>query len=333
MGTLLINRSGFPVGTPGSNFLDRFNRQIFFSGLIALGLALLLAVFLSRTITRPIRELTAATQVTSKGELPQQVPVRSRDELGQLTKSFNRMSADLTRSLNLRRQMTADIAHELRTPISIILGHAEAVHDGVLPASSDTFEIIREEAGRLEHLVDDLRTLSMADAGELKLAIRLYPPEKIIKATQKTYSHQAQQKGISLRTEIAGHLPEIEIDPDRIREVFNNIIENALRYTPTGGNITLSARLIQNVVDMRVQDSGPGVPAEQLEAIFERFYRTEMSRSRDAGGSGLGFAIAKSIVEKHNGRIWAESKPGEGLTIIIQLPVQKSAEKQQSPSN
>lgn len=333
VGTLLINRNRFPVGAPGSNFLDRFNRQIFLSGLIALALALLLAVFLSRTLTRPIRELTAATQVTAKGELPQQVPVRSRDELGQLAKSFNRMSTDLAQSLDLRRQMTADIAHELRTPISIILGHAEAVHDGVLPASPDTFEIIREEAGRLEHLVEDLRTLSMADAGELKLTLRLYPPEKILNDIQKVYSHQAQQKEISLRAEVTDRLPEIEIDPERIREVFNNIIENALRYTPEGGSITLSAKMDQDAVDMRVQDTGPGVPPEELEAIFERFHRIEASRSRDAGGSGLGFAIAKSIVEKHDGQIWAESKPGEGLTVVIQLPVHKSSGKQQSPSN
>lgn len=334
VGTLLINRSGYPVGAPGSNFLNRFNRQIFWSGLIALGLALLLAIFLSRTLTRPIRELTTATQVAAKGELPQQVPVRSRDELGQLAKSFNRMSTDLTRSLNLRRQMTADIAHELRTPISIILGHAEAVHDGVLPASSETVEIIREEAERLEHLVEDLRTLSMADAGELKLTLRLYPPQKILKAVQKAYSHQVRQKRVSLHTEIGNDLPEIEMDPDRIREVFHNILENALRYTPEGGTITLSAKADGDTVDMRVQDSGPGVPPGELEAIFERFYRTEASRSRDAGGSGLGFAIARSIIEKHNGRIWAESKPGEGLTVIIQLPIQgKDLERQQSPSN
>ncbi|MBI3739314.1 MAG: HAMP domain-containing protein, partial [Chloroflexi bacterium] len=197
VGVLLISRSNFPVGTPGSNFLDRIYRQIFLGGLIAIALALLLAVVLSRTLTRPIRELTAATRVVSQGDLAQQVPVRSRDELGQLATSFNRMSSDLARSLNLRRQMTADIAHELRTPISIILGHAEAVHDGVLPASSETFEIIREEAERLEHLVDDLRTLSMADAGELKLSVRPYSPQKLLHDAQKIYSHQAKQKKVS----------------------------------------------------------------------------------------------------------------------------------------
>ena len=240
VGILLINRPVYHISPPGSTFLDRINLQILLSGLIATAIALLLAVFLSRTLTRPIRELTAATQVVSEGNLPQTVPVRSRDELGQLATSFNRMSTDLMRSLNLRRQMTADIAHELRTPISIILGHAEAVHDGVLPASSETFEIVRDEAMRLEHLVDDLRTLSMADAGELKLALRPYPPKKLLQNIQKTYAHQARQKKISLHTKIAADLPELEIDPERMKEVFSNIVENALRYTPQNGSITLS---------------------------------------------------------------------------------------------
>ena len=224
--------------------MDRVNLQILLAGLTAIGLALLLAIILSRTLTRPIRELTAATQIVSEGNLAHQVPVRSRDELGQLATSFNHMSADLVRSLNLRRQMTADIAHELRTPISIILGHAEAVHDGVLPASNETFEIIREEAERLEHLVGDLRTLSMADAGELKLVVRSYPPEKLLQDAKKAYNHQAKQKKITLSLKAAADLPEIEIDPQRMKEVIGNILDNALRYTPEGGHINLSAEAV-----------------------------------------------------------------------------------------
>lgn len=324
VGILLINRTAFRINTPGSNFLNRINLQTLWGGLTAIGIALILAIILSRTLTRPIRELTAATQVASQGNLPQQVPVRSHDELGQLATSFNRMSTALARSLNLRRQMTADIAHELRTPISIILGHAEAVHDGVLPASPETFEIIREEAERLEHLVDDLRTLSMADAGELKLALRPYSPEKLLNDTQKIFAHQASQKNIALNTKIESGLPEIEVDPERMKQVFGNIVDNALRYTPENGKIILSADVVDHGVEMKVQDSGPGVEPEDLDRIFERFYRTESSRARDKGGSGLGFAIAKSIVEKHNGKIWAESKPGEGLTVIVQIPIHQA---------
>jgi len=321
VGTLLIIRNAYRVGASGSTFLDRINLQILLSGLVAMLLALLLAVIFSRNITRPIRELTAATQVVSEGKLAHEVPVRSRDEIGQLAESFNQMSTDLARSLNLRRQMTADIAHELRTPISIILGHAEAVHDEVLPPSVETFEIIREEAERLEHLVEDLRILSMADAGELKLSLRAYSPQKLLHDIQKIYNHQARQKKISLQVKTAADLPEIGIDPERMREVFSNIVENALRYTPQNGHITLSAQLVKDAVQMSVRDTGPGVAAGELDRIFERFYRTEASRTRDKGGSGLGFAIAKSIVEKHNGHIWAESTSGEGLTVLIELPL------------
>lgn len=321
VGILLINRPVYRISQPGSIFLDRINLQILLSGLTAIGLALLLAIFLSRTITRPIRELTAATQIVSEGNKAQQVPVRSRDELGQLATSFNHMSADLLRSLNLRRQMTADIAHELRTPISIILGHTEAVHDGVLPASKKTFEIIREEAERLEHLVDDLRTLSMADAGELKLVLRPYSTEKLLKDIQRTYSHQAKLNKIRLSIKVAADLPELEIDPQRMKEVFSNILDNALRYTPKAGYITLFANVVESTMEIRVQDSGPGVAVEELDKIFDRFYRTETSRTREEGGSGLGFAIAKSIVEKHKGRIWAESSKDSGLTVVIRLPI------------
>ena len=321
VGILLINRPMYRIGSLGSIFLDRINYQILLSGLTAIALALLLAIILSRTLTRPIRELTSATQIVAAGQLAHQVPVRSRDELGQLATSFNTMSADLIRSLNLRRQMTADIAHELRTPISIILGHAEAVHDGVLPASTETFEIIREEAERLEHLVEDLRTLSMADAGELKLVIRPYSPQKLLLDVQKIYNHQAKQKNITLIASAAADLPDIEMDPQRIKEVFSNILDNALRYTPENGQIILSAEVVDNSIEMMVKDSGPGVAGVELDKIFERFYRTETSRTRDEGGSGLGFAIAKSIVEKHNGRIWAESQPGQGLTVIIRIPI------------
>lgn len=320
VGVLLVNRPVYRIGAPGSAYLDRINLQIVLGGLLAIGLALLLAIFLSRTITRPIRELTLATQGVGSGTPPQSVPVRSRDELGQLTNSFNRMSSDLARSLNLRRQMTADIAHELRTPISIILGHAEAVHDGVLPASSETFEIIRDEAGRLEHLVEDLRTLSMADAGELKLTMQPSDAREQLERAAKIYAHQAARKNINVEIESDPELPEFRVDVQRMQEVMGNILDNALRYTPEGGRIVLSARSVDGEVEVRIQDSGPGVDPEDLDKIFERFYRTEVSRTRDEGGSGLGFAIARSIVERHNGRIWAESQPGHGLTVVIRLP-------------
>lgn len=325
VGMLVINRPVYRISAPGSAFLDRFNLQILMGSLIGIALALLLGLFLSRTLTRPIRELTAATQVVSAGAVAHQVPVRSHDELGQLASSFNLMSANLVRALQLRRQMTADIAHELRTPISIILGHAEAVHDGVLPPSSENFEIIREEAERLEHLVDDLRTLSMADAGELKLILRPYPPQQILLDAQKIYTQKAERKKVAVVVKPAADLPEIEVDPQRLKEVFTNILDNALRYTPASGQIMLSAQLVTDSLEFRVQDTGPGIAPGELELIFERFHRVQNARARDDGGSGLGLAIAKSIVEKHHGTILAESRAGAGLTVIIRLPLHPTA--------
>ncbi len=320
VGYLLVNRPFLRIGAPGSAFLDRLNLQTLWGGLVGIGLALLLAIILSSTLTRPIRELTDATQVVASGGPAHQVPVRSRDELGQLASSFNRMSSDLARSLELRRQMTADIAHELRTPISIILGHAEAVHDGVLPPSAETFEIVREESERLEHLVEDLRTLSMADAGELKLTMQPYIPEELLRSAEKVFAHRARQKEITIEVKAGANLSEVNVDSARMKEVLTNILDNALRYTPQGGRITMSAAQVENEAEFRIQDSGPGVAPDELDKIFERFYRTETSRTREEGGSGLGFAIARSIVERHNGRIWAESQPGQGLAVIIRLP-------------
>jgi two-component system sensor histidine kinase BaeS len=301
--------------------LDRINLQTFLGGLVAVGLALVLALVLARTLTKPILELTNATQVVSGGALGHQVPVRSKDELGQLASSFNVMSADLVRSLQLRRQMTADIAHELRTPISIILGHAEAVHDGIMAASPESFEIIREEAGRLERLVEDLRTLSMADAGELQLMLRPSAPFQLLAQAQKSYAHQAAQQDVKLEVLADRSLPDVEVDPQRMNEVFTNILGNALRYTPPGGKIVLSAYRSGGTIEFKVQDSGPGVPAEDLERIFDRFHRVQTARSREEGGSGLGLAIAKSIVEKHQGTILAESRQGQGLAIVLRLPL------------
>jgi signal transduction histidine kinase len=246
--------------------------------------------------------------------------VRSRDELGELAQAFNKMSSELSRSINTRKQMTADIAHELRTPLSLILGHAEAVHDGVLPPSTENFEIIREEAARLEHLINDLRILSLADAGELSMQFETVEPQRLIQEVAGLYQFQAQKKNISVKLEIDPDLPDIQVDPGRMTQVLTNILDNALRHTPEGGSITLAARKVEDMVELSVQDTGPGLSIEDADRIFERLYRADPSRYREDGGSGLGLAIAKSIVQAHNGQILAESTPGSGLKIMIRLP-------------
>lgn len=320
----LIPLRGQFEGTPRElQFIQRINRLLFYGALIGAVIALVLGILLSRTLTRPIRELTQATHAVSEGDLSQQVPVRSNDELGELAQAFNKMSSELSRSINARKQMTADIAHELRTPLSLIIGHAEAVHDGVLPPTRENFEIIREESTRLEHLVNDLRILSLADAGELSIQPQPIQPQRLLQDVASTYQYEAQRKNVKLELEIASPLPTIEVDPGRMTQVLTNILENALRHTPEGGRIVLSAKGVGDRVELAIQDSGPGLAAEDLNRIFDRFYRTDASRQRDgafAGGSGLGLAIARSIVQAHGGSIVAESEPGKGLRVILGLP-------------
>ena len=301
-------------------FIERINVTLLYGALIGAIIALLLGVFLSRTLTHPIRELTRATHAVSEGDLSQQVPVRSKDELGELAQAFNKMSSELSRSVNARKQMTADIAHELRTPLSLILGHAEAVHDGVLPPTRENFEIIREEATRLEHLVNDLRTLSLADAGELSIQLQRLQPQRLLNEVSSLYQYQAQRENITFELDVAPHLADIEVDPGRMTQVLTNILDNALRHTPEGGRVILAAREVDDTVELSVQDSGPGLSVEDIDRIFERFYRADASRQREDGGSGLGLAIARSIVQAHGGQLLAESELGAGLKVRIRLP-------------
>ena len=301
------------------NFIRSVYR-ILFVGAIAAGiLSLILGLLLARSLTRPLKDLTEATHAIAEGDLEQTVPVRSQDEFGELAESFNQMNERLAHARETRQQMTADIAHDLRTPLSIILGHAEALSDGVLPPTHETFDVIHDEAKRLNRLVDDLRTLSLSEAGELPLNRRLYPTQKLLEQIATSYAQPAQNGKVDIKTKFAPDLPEINIDPDRMTQVFDNLLSNALRYTPAGGAITLAARRNNGSIQMAVRDTGPGVPAEELPHIFDRFYRADKSRNRDKGGSGLGLAIARSIVEAHDGTINVRSEPGKGLTFVIEL--------------
>lgn len=306
-------------GTPEADLLARITQAITYSAIGAIAIALLLGVLLARTLTQPIRELTAATQVVAKGALGRQVAVRSRDELGALAASFNRMSSDLARARTLRRQMTADIAHDLRTPLSVILGYTEALREGKLPPEQDIFDTMHIEAQHLQRLIDDLRTLSLADAGELPLTRQPVAPGALLERAAASYRAQAQEQRIALAVQPAANLPEVDVDPERMAQVLGNLLSNALRYTPVGGAITLGAEAETNTVRLRVRDTGAGITADALPHVFERFYRADPSRQQD-GSSGLGLAIAKGIVEAHGGSITVASAPGRGTTFTISLP-------------
>lgn len=305
-----------------NDFLARTSRAVVLAALGATAVSLLLGLVLARTLTRPVQELTTATRAVAQGELNQQVSVHSDDELGQLARAFNQMSADLARAQGLRRQMTADVAHDLRTPLSLILGHAEALSDGVLPPTQETLHVIHDEARRLNRLIEDLRTLSLAEAGELSLAPRPAAPRDLLARTVNAHAPAAQQKAITLQQEAAEGLPAVFADPDRVAQVFDNLLTNALRHTPPGGTITLTATETAAAVQFSVMDTGPGIPTDDLPNVFERFYRADKARQRGEGGSGLGLAIAKSIVAAHNGRIWAESTPDTGTTFSFTLPLE-----------
>jgi signal transduction histidine kinase len=322
VGYLLADPASFrPLpGSPESTFLTGMTRAITLSALGATAIALVLGILLARTLTRPIRELTVATRTLAKGDLGGQVAVRTQDEMGELATSFNQMSADLAQASQLRRQMTADIAHELRTPLSLILGYTESLSDGKLPATQDTFDIMHDEAQHLSRLIGDLRTLSLADAGELTLNRHPVDLRALLERVTTAHTPEAQSQGVSVQVEAPPALPDVEADPGRLAQVLENLMSNALRHTPEGGQITLSAGAEGNTVTLRVQDNGTGIASEDLPFVFDRFYRAEKSRQRHEGESGLGLAIAKSLVEAQGGSLSVESVLGEGTGFTIAFP-------------
>jgi len=299
-------------------FLTRVSRAILISAGGAVLLALGLGAALASTISRPVRELTDGTKALAAGDLGHQVPVRTADEIGELARSFNTMSADLARSTQLRKQMTADIAHDLRTPLSVILGYSEALQDGKLPGTPETYGAMYLQAQHLNRLIDDLRTLSLADAGQLSLQRRPVQTRGLLEHTALANLPQAEARGISL--EVVGQDTTIMVDPDRLVQVLGNLVANALRHTPDGGRIVLATERAGDRVHLSVADSGRGIPPEDLPYIFDRFYRGDKARAAD-GASGLGLAIARSLVEAHAGQLTAANDPNGGALFRISLPI------------
>lgn len=302
-------------------FLHRVTRAAIISAAVATLIALGFGFVVARTLTRPLQELTAATRAMAGGKLDQRVTVRSRDEIGALATSFNQMSADLARASQLRKQMTADLAHDLRTPLSILRGYTEGLKDGRLQGTAAIYNLMHGEVEHLQRLVEDLRVLSLADAGELSLNQRVVDPAALIERTGLAYIVQAQQRGLTLRVEAAEDLPSIKVDTDRLTQVLNNLVSNALRHT-SQGEITLSASTQNQQVYLKVSDTGSGIAPEDVPFVFDRFYRADKSRQRteDDTSSGLGLAIAKAIIEAHGGVITVESTPGQGASFTITLP-------------
>jgi signal transduction histidine kinase len=307
-------------GTPEGDFLVSVNSAILLSALVAVLLALIIGGLLAATLTRSLRELTAATKEVAHGQLGLQVQVRSKDELGDLAQSFNQMSSELARSNQLRRQMSADIAHDLRNPLSVIMGYSEALADGKLQPSSEMFEVLHSEVMLLSRLIDDFKTLTLADAGDLPMVFQQINPEILLKRISNSYSVQAQNKSIILRIDVSSELPEVRVDVERMLQVLGNLVSNALRYTDENGTITISANSGDGEVQITVSDNGMGIPSDDLPYVFERSFRGDRARHQQNGEAGLGLAIAKSIVEANGGSITVDSELGKGTKFTITLP-------------
>lgn len=321
VGRLIVQPGAFGRDPAELAFLDRVNVTLRIGAVGGTAAAVVLGAVLARSVTRPLRELTQAARAVAEGDLETQVRVRSSDEIGELAAAFNQMNANLARARDLRRQMTADVAHELRTPISVILGHSEGIRDSVLQADPETLGVIHDEATRLERLVEDLRLLSLMDAGELSLVLSPTEPERLIESAATSFRALAAERGVELALELESELPSLELDSERVLQVLRNLLDNALRHTPLGGRITLHAARVGSALQVQVFDSGPGIPEQDLPHLFERFYRTDRSRQRDGGGSGLGLAIARSLTEAQGGRLWAANRPQGGAVFTLEFPL------------
>lgn len=322
VGTLLAGGATRDLISPaGERFLGQVNRALLLGGASAILVAVLLATLLAGQLTGALRKLTEATRSLAAGGLGRQVTVRSGDEVGQLAQAFNQMSAELAAAENQRRQMSADIAHELRTPLSLILGQAEAMLDKVVPADEENMQVLHQEAQRLNRIVEDLRTLSMADAGELSMEPRQVSVNDLADRLVKARQAIAKSQGVAIEARLAEKDVLMVADPDRLAQALGNLLDNALRHSPSGGKIQLAVSAEGDQLQFEVSDEGPGIDRADLPHIFDRFYRADKSRSRQRGGSGLGLAIARSIARAHGGDLTAGNRPTGGAHFSLWLPI------------
>jgi signal transduction histidine kinase len=298
-------------------------RFFLWGGLAAIAVALVLTFLLSRRILSPMRKLSQAAGKLGKGDFSQRVAFDDPGELGELAESFNAMASDLERNERLRRNMVADVAHELRTPLSNLKGYLEAIHDGVIEPDAKVIESLAEESATLSRLVDELQELSLAEAGELKLILQDEDISRIIRETVLAAQAKANAKEIELIWKVTGGPPRVTMDSYRIRQVLNNLLQNAIAHTGNGGRIEVTGERRAGEIAISVADNGEGISAEDLPNIFERFYRVDKSRTRSTGGSGLGLTIAKRFVEAHGGEISVKSERGKGSTFTFTLPINR----------
>jgi signal transduction histidine kinase len=321
VGTVLVGSMVEPVlDALDQDFLRSVNLAVLLAAVVVGVVALILGSVFFFHITAPVRDLTGAAEAIAAGDLSQRVAARTGDEIGRLGRAFNTMADALDQAETLRRHMVADIAHELRTPLSLVQGSLEAILDEMYELSLENVASVHEETLVLTRLVNDLRDLALAEAGQLRLEQEEVDVADLITRSLERFRAQAAEQEVSLATDLPTDLPTIRGDRQRIGQVLSNLLSNALRYTPAGGQVVMAAKLESAELLISVADTGKGIPPDDLPYVFERFYRADKSRARASGGSGLGLAIARQIIEAHGSRIWAESQVGEGATFFVALP-------------
>ncbi|MFV9505183.1 MAG: ATP-binding protein [Oscillochloridaceae bacterium umkhey_bin13] len=321
VGSLVLVATGLPErGLTGTNLA----RAVGLGGLVLATLLLGLAALFSGRISTPLRQLNQAAHAMAGGDLAVRVRPGAVREVADLAESFNRMAVALERADQQRRQLTADVAHELRTPLSIIKGRLEGVQDGVYRADPAQIDQLLGEVDLLERLIEDLRLLALADAGQLPLYREPCDPRQVALAAVASFADEAARREVHLQADLPATLPELQADPQRIAQVLGNLLANALHHTPPGGSVTLRVEPQPgepSLLCFGVHDTGVGIAPVDLPMIFDRFYRADRARTRSSGGAGLGLAITRRIIEAHGGRAWATSTLGQGTTVSFTLPI------------
>ncbi len=310
------------MGEAERAFLNSVRNSLWLAALVAILTGVALGFFFSRLISEPMKQLALAARKVATGDFSQRVTTNTDDEIGEVSVAFNTMAEQLEAKEKSRRQLLADIAHELRNPLSIIQGNLEAWLDGVITPSADQVASVYDETVLLSRLITDLRDLSLAEAGQLKLYQSPTELGEFIFAEIASVQPRCQEKNISISADLPTGLPLVLIDKDRIRQVLHNLVENALRYTPERGSIKICAEYdTPGWVTVSVSDTGAGILRKDIPHIFDHFYKADRSRHRGHGGAGIGLAMVKLVVELHGGKVWVKSRSGKGTTFYFTLPV------------
>jgi two-component system OmpR family sensor kinase/two-component system sensor histidine kinase BaeS len=319
------------LGEREQQFLDRLEFLLLISTALAVVSIVVVGAFLNRRLNVPLQHLADAARAVARGNLDQRVEPAGSVEVAQVSQAFNEMTASLKEAETQRQNLVADVAHELRNPLSVLQGNLWAILNDAYPLEKAEISRLYDETRLLSRLVEDLRELALADAGQLDLNMRPANVAQVIGDTVDTLALAAEAQEINLSAKVSDELAPVQADPDRVAQVLRNLLVNSLRHTPPGGSVTVSALAAAKAVEVAVADTGRGIAAEDLPHVFERFWRADPARTRSevggeerlAHGTGLGLAVAQSLVEAHCGRIWAESTPGEGTVFRFTLPFAK----------